>query len=481
MYNLLTFFQIPARFSEVFMSRSSPAVAPDQNVTIKTTTYKEVVPAAKKEYPEFFEFVRAIPAEKTNDYMIYLYRVDPSKVPIDHTPGKMFDVPGIGPVSVLDQEALESAVGQACGGGTYRLICNLRSSGEWQCQTMFRIDLPIRQNLVAWYSLRGENKIDTNGKPIAYASSGGGSDGHIANRLVDVVASQEHKAVDLALTTMERAGNMIRNYSPQPPLPPVPAPDPFEQEFKKKMIEHMFRQMENGGTSTTTNGGGISQNLAGLREVIAFARELSGAAAPAASVGAEMVRVVASAIPQAIEGIREWRLGQEAARDAAAIMHAQAQPRAAAMPPQMLPPAHNFPSVNPTKIPPPQPVSHPAPQSAQPGPTSEANGNDGAPTIEFVEHKIVEIFRDPRLSAETAAEETIGFLENLAGPNPPPQRDYVNQLAQLGEPGLVQLFQMKPNLQPACVNTGRLLEFIRAFLRIHAQDMAEDEAQHKPN
>jgi len=458
------------------MTKASPATLPEQNVTIKTTTFKEVLPAAKKEYPEFFEFVRTIPPEKTNDYVIYLYRTEPSKVPIDHTPGKTFDIPGFGLVPVLDQEAIEAAVAKVCGGGTYRLICNLRSSGEWQCQSVFRIDLAPKPSIVPWYIQRGENKPDANGKPAAYSSS---SDGQIANRLVDVVATQEHKAVDLALTTMERAGNMIRNYSPQPPVAPAPPADPFEQEFKRKMVEHIFKQMENGGNGGN-GGGGISQNLSGLREVIAFARELSGSAAPAASVGAEMVRVVAGAIPQAIEGIREWRLGQEAARDTAAMMHAAPQPRPAIPAPVMLPPStlpnHNFPSVNPTKIPPPAMATHPAPQSAPP----PAQPDNGAPTIEFVERCIVDILKAP-MSAEDAADEAIGFLENLAGPNPPPERDYVNQLCALGETGLVQLFQMKPNLQPACANTGRLLEFLRAFLRIHAQDVAQDEQARKPN
>ena len=84
------------------------------------------------------------------------------------------------------------------------------------------------------------------------------------------------------------------------------------------------------------------------------------------------------------------------------------------------------------------------------------------PPVEFIETKIVEIFREP-ISADEAADETMAFLDRLDEKLPA-------QLASLGETGLMQLFQTRPILQQAVQNLPRLQEFIKAFLKYAAEN-----------
>lgn len=462
------------------MVKASPAVTPEEHVVTKTTTIREVLPSnegsppGQRKTPEFFEFVRSIPEDKMSEYMIYLYRVEPGRVQIDHTPGRSFDVPGYGIVPVLDLEAIETVVTNEFGGGVYRLICTKRSSGEWQTQVNFRIDLPPR-NVVPWFVKRGENKPNQDGKPGQQYDPATA----IASQAIQTIASRESEAIGLGLRMMDSAaGHILRANQPDDIIKQIQAamltkalnpPDPIEQ--MSRFMELQSRLNPNNGNG---NRGGDDLNLDRFRSMISFVREFTGPGSPAVSVGAEIVRSVTNMVPSVVDGIREWRIGKEAERDAIAIAHSYPPPRppapAGVRPPQVLPP------VNPTQPNPTQPVQ---PGVAVP-PASVPPPNGGAPTIEFIEAKILEMIRMP-VSAEEAASRTLEFLENLAGDNPPPDQDYVTQLTALGETGLVQLFQARPNLMPATNNTGRLLEFIRAFLRYHAQDLADERTAARPN
>lgn len=456
------------------MAKTSPAVSAD-SPTIKTTTIREVITpeeAGHKGAPEFFEFVRSIPDEKLGEYMIYLYRIEPGRVQIDHTPGKTFDVPGYGLVSVLDQEGLETVITADCGGGVYALMCRNRRSGEMVTARLhFRIDLPPR-NVTPWFVKRGENPVKNDSAAHPQYVDG---TAQVAGQAIQTMSGIQSQMMTPMLDMMKTAASTVKDYANRPPDPPdeftrkmqetmwqralQPPPDPIETLTRVLALQKEL----NGGN---TNGGGGDLNLEKFRSIIQFVREFAGPGAPAVSAGAEMVRAVPGMISQVVDGIREWRIKAEAERDTVAIMHSQAQPRPAPMvrSPQALPPSSIAPPQNP-------PASMPPPTPTQPNPTQPTNG---APSIEFVEDKIVEIFRKP-VSAEAAASETLDFLDNIVGDNPPPGADVVAELASLGEIGLMEFFQNRPHLRPACVNTGRLIEFVRAFLKLHAQDVLEDQ------
>ena len=88
--------------------------------------------------------------------------------------------------------------------------------------------------------------------------------------------------------------------------------------------------------------------------------------------------------------------------------------------------------------------------------------------MDFIDQKIIEILRQP-VSADQAADDAMTFLGAL-DPNA------VHQLSLLGEGGMLALFQNRPILKAATNNMPRLVEFIRAFLRMHAEDQAAEAA-----
>jgi len=101
----------------------------------------------------------------------------------------------------------------------------------------------------------------------------------------------------------------------------------------------------------------------------------------------------------------------------------------------------------------------------------------GAPSIEFIETRIIQILQQP-ISADEAADAVLMYLHTTDGPEVKKGEGSVEQLAKLGENGLVQLFQFRPKLKPATGNMPRLLEFIRAFLKLYAED--QEDGQQPP-
>jgi hypothetical protein len=222
--------------------------------------------------------------------------------------------------------------------------------------------------------------------------------------------------------------------------------------------------------SNPTNGGTeIGRQMESLRSVFSIVRELGSQAAPTVSTGAELLRVASNMVPGVIDGIREWRIGKEAERDTAVLM---TQPQQRPTGPQPVPP-RPAPAIPLPPVPPPQP------------PIAAQSGN-GAPSTEFIESRIIELVLDVSMPADEAASRTLEFLNMLSGENAPLDRNYALQLATLGETELINLFNMRPILKPATGNMIRLAEFIRSFLKYHAEDLAEDtkaveETKGKPN
>ena len=103
----------------------------------------------------------------------------------------------------------------------------------------------------------------------------------------------------------------------------------------------------------------------------------------------------------------------------------------------------------------------------------------GGPSTAFIESRIIQILQQPT-SAEEAADAVLMYLHTNDGPDTPPGQDSVTQLVKLGESGLVQLFNFRPKLKPATANMPRLLEFIRAFLKLYAEDQQTEQAPTPP-
>lgn len=418
---------------------------------IETTTRKRIVPepaSSDNPTPEFFQYVRDIKPNDWSNHMVYLYRVEPKpSVPLLRSGNSFLSMPGGQGVQIADQEELEFALAQNFGGGVFRLI--VKRGSQWVSQVRLEINAPVRAiNIPAPESQPGSNP----GAPML----GTGSDGataSIASKAIDTIAGQEHQAVLIGVNALNAAANVVRQFSEgRPASSPQDATmqqfmqvmiaralqDPFEQMVK---FMSLMREMNNaaGGNVAGLPGDMMQQFMKAMFEK--FMNPTPTGAPTSAS--AELMRQLPQIGQSIAESLREFRH----AREAEARMVAMTRGNPVVQPPSL---------PSPTALPP--AATSAATPSATPQPA-------GAPSMEFVEQKIMEIFKQP-ISAKQAADEAMAFLDNL-DPNA------IGQLAALGEDGLLKFFATRPALKLATANMPRLVEFIRAFLQMHAEDLSQ--------
>lgn len=470
---------------------------------LEKTTRTRIIPEAQSAQPiDYWEYIERQKLPDP-DHLLYLYlQRENRNIPygtytshIQMRDGKL--------VPIDDREAFEAGVQARFGGGIWRLI--LKCGKQRKCETrIFTGDGPTyppptdaqeMQNMPA-----GSNGRFGAQPPQMDAST------QIASKAMDVVAGQEHQAVNLGLGMMTTAADVMRRFAERsinadPLAAPAPGPeadlrnaltqalvarlaaDPLQQVAQTLAL---MREITNGNGGG--GGGGINRQLDEFRSVFSFARELiSGSMAPAAaangSTGAAIVNVLPGIVSAGVDIARAWQVGKEAERDAVAMATRQAP--AAGRPGSPAPiVAQRSPFESPAArpvLPPqagiPQPMLQANPSPA-PGPP--AAGAIVPPSTEFIESRITEIIRC-QIPAEEAASRALEFLHTLSGENP--AVSYVTQLVVLGETGLVNLFHMRPILKPATNDMARLLEFIRAFLKYNAEEEAlrAQNKDRKPN
>ena len=426
--------------------------------TIETTTRQRVVevtePADQKS-PDFWEYVRKISTTEWAKHMVYLYRVEPKpSVPIQRSGNSYFTLPNNQTVPIGDQEELEFALAQHYGGGVFRLI--VKKGPQWVAQERIEINAPVR-------AIPVPVEPGAQGSGATVTPINGDATAQIAGKAIDTIAGQEHMAVRIGIDALNSAANVVRSFGDGRPAPGAPADD-ITRQMMQVMINRMMQPPQDPiellakvlalqAQLNPQQGGGVTGKL--LEAAIdKFLNPV--ASGPAVSAGAELVRTLPSVAGYVSESIREWRMGMEAQRDGVMAMRAPVaagpQPTMTQSAPQVLPPRPN-----PTPTP---------PNGAAPPMT-------GAPSLEFIEGRIIDLLRQP-MSGEEAADRALEFLYTLDGENPDPGKSLVGQLASHGETGLLQLFQVRPILKQATANMPRLIEFIRAFLKLHADDQAEE-------
>lgn len=465
---------------------------PHGQVLEKTTRTRIISEPATPDYWTYLETLdHKLPDA---DHILYLYLVKDNVRCIPY--GQFtshFPLPDGRQIPIDDREAFEQAIQARYGGGQWRLIlkCGKQRRTEAKIYTGDGPTLPPPEPntpppgsppyspYLATQAFPGANPNNPFLRNFGQPAPTRDANIELAAHAIDTISGQENKQVNIATDLLTSAVNTMKS-AVEMRLASANAPtNELQAALTNAMIARLtqdplaqmaqfltlMREMHNG------NGNGNGNDLDRIRGVAGLIREFSSNAVPAVSAGAEIVRSVANVIPGAIDGVRaaseNWRAGKEA--EAAAIL-AQTQPAA---------PVSARPIGNPlfTSPPPPaRPVPVPSPSSLPPA----ASAGAGAPSTEFIETRIMELLRQP-ISADEAAEHMLTFLHTLAGDNPPSERDYVQQLVSLGETGLVNLFHMRATLKPATANMGRLLEFIRAFLKYHAEDQAEDAKESKPN
>jgi hypothetical protein len=380
-------------------------------------------------------------------HLLYLYRISSDtgpSTPLDKI-SRYLTLPDNSQVAVGNREEFEFGLQKKYGGGTYRMI--LKKGAEWVAQERIRIEGPSKPI-----------PIDSSAPTIGPAGEYTGAD--VAKQAMHMVASHEAEAVNVGVRAMQGAAEVIARLAhPQQP----PAPSETDQMFRQVMIAMLQKAMNppdpietftkllglmqggGGGGETGGTGNPLVQQIMQTAVERMLNPIANGPAAPTAS--AELVRQLPQIASYAAEAIREWRLGSEAQRDTALVMTGKT-------PVPALPPgAAAAPAAAPQVQPPP----------AAPG------GQMVAPSLEWIETKITEILLANDMNPDEAADETISFLARM-------DPRLLQQLVQHGEAGVLQLFQIRPNLRPALQNVPRLQEFIKAFFKYAAEYQAEAEA-----
>lgn len=413
-------------------------------VVVKTVT-QEVLPASQakeRTTPEFWAYIENLKPSDWDRHILYVYRIEDNRsVPLEKCAGFM-QLAGR-QVPVNDREEMEMAIAQKYGGRMFRLI--LKRGSERVTETRIHVDAPPKMVQPAI--------LEGGGGTVSEASA----TADVAKQAMSTIAGQERQAVDVAVNALRGAAEVVQRFSQQPAAAPASETDQMFRAVMVRMLEKMMNPPAPPDpldllTKVLTlqaqlNPGGTTGNPTIAKILDAAIEKLLNPppAGPSGSASAELVRQLPAVASYVSQAMSQWRMGMEAQRDAVAIGQGREVPRIA--PPAVQPPANN-----PTRL-------NPEPEVVPVG-----------PGIEFVEGKIVEILREP-VSAEEAAEDVAGFLDVM-------DKSLVPQLAALGEAGLVNLFQTRPALRPGIQNLPRLQDFIRAFLKIAAENADEPP---KPN
>lgn len=421
--------------------------APARNETVVTTTTKQILPAQNRSTVDFWPYVESLKPEDWSKHIVYIYRTDPRVSMYGDGASSLEKITGFFEISPGRQipfnsrEEVELAIREKHGGKAFRLI--LKRGSERIAEEKCSNDFPPRYV----HMMPGANSGAGNPSGTPYDSASATAD--VAKVAMSTMAGQERAATETAVRALEGASNVILRMSqgtqPAPPsamdqamqammveimrraMNPPPAPDPIDQIAK---IAALVGQLNGGANS------GLGPLAPVVTKFIETASERVFSpitTTPTASAAAELVRQLPGVAGYVTQAIREWRAGVEAQRDTAAFMT-----------------GHKPPTPPTPAQPPPQPIPTQLPKP--PG------GEITMPSLEFIEVKIIEIIEEGH-AADDAADDILSFIDRMDAALPA-------QLHTLGEAGLLNLFQTRPILQPAIKNMPRLVEIIRAILRL---------------
>lgn len=444
-------------------SVSKPATdIPEIGRTVEKTTVTRVLPSdpltGERRTPDFWEYTEKLSEadwQRNPKHTLYIYRRNTDAgpmIPLERLNG-FFPVPGSDPVSLNDREELEIALAQKYGGGTYRLI--LKKGSERITEGRISVDGPPKNTRPGILDSPEAN-------PNAATVSTGDPSSDVAKTAMNLVANHEGEGMRLGMEAMKGSAEIIQRLASQ--AGNAPPTSTMDELLKQAMILMMQRAMnppdplelitrllpllDRGGGSGT---GGAPNSLVDKILETGLERVLNPApSGPISSTGAALVSQLPQIAGYVTEAVREWRVGSEAQLQTAHIMAANANRPA-------------LPAVPGTVQPPPGPV-RPITQATQVAPPAAQAMPPGAPSLEFIEEKIVDILKKP-ISADEAADEVLTFLDLMAPTDDTNHRPgMVDQLAACSEAQLVQLFQTRPVLKQYH-DLARLQEFVRSFLK----------------
>ena len=452
--------------ASAFLPMRTAIDTPESGAVVETTTRRRVLPAdpvpVDRKMPDFWDYIESLKPEDWEGppgHTVYIYRMDPRSSNygtgdsnIDKCSGFIEVRPGVN-VPFNDRDEVQLAIREKHGGKAFRLLIKRGREriSEGKCSN----DAPPKFVISSTPNSSNGNFGNSSAPSVQPADEYTTAD--VAKTAMHMVANQDAQAIAVGVNALQGAASVIERLT----RVPVPVqPSESDQLMKQLMLAMLQKALNppdpldviNKILPLLNHGGGGADPLTnpliakivetGLDRVIN-----PPMAGPISSASAELVRALPTIANAAMEGVREWRLGAEAQLHTAEIMAGRVPP---ALPPGAAAPA---------RLPTPQRAVNPTNPT---NPTPEAQATMPGPPIEFIESKILEIFREP-ISADEAADETMAFLDRV-------DEKLLVQLASLGETGLMQLFQSRPILQQAVQNLPRLQEFIKAFLKYAAEN-----------
>jgi len=448
---------------QLWASRTGESVKPateplDAGQIIETTTRKRVFPAesnsGEPKTPDLWEYLAEVERKgEWGRHIVYIHRVEPSpSVPVQKCQ-QYLTTPDGQQVPICNHEEVEFALQRHYGGKLFRLM--VKRGSQLITTGTIPIDAPVR-----FIPLPADAPpplhAGTGGAPLSPMNDASAT-AQVAGRAMDALTNQERQSAEIGFRAMQTAAEVMQRFGSgsggddmtrqfMAAMMTRLMQDPMEQLVKLLTVMRELNNVAGGAPGANGMPAGMLEKIFGAM----FERFMNPTPTGApVSAMAEAVRAAPGLISGFAEVVREQRLLSDNQVKLTEMQRTMPGARSMQPNPQMIPPV-------------------PLPRAATPPP-----GNGGGPTMEFVMQKIVDILRQP-VSAEQAADDVLAFLDPL-DPNA------VSDLAKLGETGLVSLFQNQPTLKPATNNMPRLVEFIRAFLKMHAEDVqtAAAEAQAK--
>jgi hypothetical protein len=439
-----------------------PATEPAPGETVETRTVRRIVPASEFQTDsksiDVWDYLPIIAEKDARDWeskkrVIYLSRIEPTPpLGLGKTVNQYFTMPNGQMLNLGDRDEVELEFTRQLGGGVFRII--VKEKSQWVSQGKISINMPVRDlsAFAAGQQASAQSNGSGNGAHVVPIS--GDATATVAGRAFDALATQERNQAAIGFeamrTTVDLNSKLAETIS-RLNGPSNQPPSEMDQAFRMMQLKMFEKMLDRMDAPQPTGFPGLNGDMVGRFFSTVIERGLNP---PVATNGGSVsgVAAVASVLPQVLsygaQIAAEIRMKAEAERD---TVIAARSPQ----PPQVQPP-----QPRPQVLPPSTPTPAPNPNGAN---------NMGAPSIEFIETRIIQILQQP-ISADEAADAVLMYLHTTDGPEVKKGDGSVEQLAKLGENGLVQLFQFRPKLKPATGNMPRLLEFIRAFLKLYAED-----------
>jgi hypothetical protein len=449
------------------MKSVTPSPAVESSGKVVTTTTREVLPSTPGEIAgsklvQFWPYVEALSPSDWERHTVYIYRVEPKvsaygdgSSQVEKISAGIMEIQPGQSIAFNDREEIEGAIRQKHGGKVFRFI--LKRGHERIAEEKCSNELSPRFPYMPAHSPAQSPGMISPGYGPQGTDASAAAD--VAKTALSTIANQDRAAADTTIRALDAATNVIARMASTERAAPATSqademmksamlallqkamnpPDPFETFAKMMAIMNAGNGGGGEGAAGGSRGGVVDRLLDAA--VDRFLSPGAGTASPSAA--SELVRQLPSVGGYIMQSIAEWRKGAEAQRDTAAIM--------AGIKPPAAPPAGASPqSLPPTIIAPPAPAAAAAPaQGSQPV---------GNPSLEFVEMKIMEMLNEGN-TAEDTADDVLTFLDRI-------DNTVISGLLQIGEAGMLNLFQTREILKPATANMPRLTEFIRAFLRL---------------